>query len=153
FILVMTRDGVCLAFDDCEKAALFKSDKKHPQRPPFPGIRWLRTATGKKSFAATSFAALHEIGHSGWRLVAAASDDGCLRMLSLHFARYSQRRKEEFHRQCDRLWAVASDALIEGRRNNQNIARDRAFRAVEAAYRAAPLLPLIIVRMLLDPGF
>ncbi len=149
FVLAVTRNGVCLGFDDCEKAASFKPEKESPQRPPFPGIRWLRTSTGRTCFAATSFENSHGIGQSAWRLVATASGDGCLRITSLHFPRYSLLRRQQFESQCRRLWKVADEELKGADPNPEG---DRAFRAVEATYRSAPLLPLIIVRMLLDPG-
>lgn len=149
FVLAVTRNGVCVAFDDCERAAPFKPEKKSPQRPPFPGMRWLRIATERTCFAATSFENLHDIGQSAWRLVATASGDGCVRVISLHLPRYSLLRKEQFLSQCGRLWKVADEELMGA---DPSPAGDRAFRAVEAAYRSAPLLPLIIVRMILDPG-
>ncbi len=151
-VFAVTRNGVCLAFDDRKVAASFDSTKTNPQRPPFPGIRRLRSPSGAVAFAAASFPNSFGLGNFAWRLVAVATADGCMRILSLHFPRYTTIRKVQFYEQCKRLWRVAHDSFIDGKPEKRILTDEPAFRSVEAASRSAPLLPLIIIRVLLDPG-
>ncbi len=142
-VLAVTRNGSCLAFDDREEMGAFAQGDggTHPQQPPFPGIRWLRTAIARTCFAAVSIPNRLPQEGDAWRLLAMASGDGRLDLLSLHYPRYTEQRKKEFGRHFDDLWSVACEEF-DGPDN---------LRVVEATYRSAPLIPLIIVRLILDP--
>ncbi|HEX4960007.1 MAG TPA: hypothetical protein VF173_04150, partial [Thermoanaerobaculia bacterium] len=145
-VLAIVQNGMCIAFDDSKKMKAFEArdndDSKHPQRPPFPGIRWLRTGTDRKCFAAVSLPSKSKGGN--WGLLALASEDGQLDLLSLHYPRYTERRKAEFSQHFEDLWNVAKEGVEDGQPEN--------LRVIEATYRSAPLIPLIVVRLLLDPS-
>ena len=147
-VIAVSRKGMCLAFDDRMEMEPFKAEvdavPAHPQRPAFPGIRWLRTSTARTCFAALSLPNRLRTEGAAWRLLAMASGDGKLDLLSLHYPRYTAGRKKEFKQHFDDLWAVACENAEKGAPEN--------LRAVEATYRSAPLIPLIIVRLLLDPS-
>ncbi len=142
-VLAVTRNGNCLAFDDREEMQAFArgEESTHPQQPPFPGIRWMRTAIARTCFAAVSIQNRLPQEGDAWRLLAMASGDGRLDLLSLHYPRYTEQRKKEFGRHFDDLWGVACEESS----GPENL------RVVEATYRSAPLIPLIIVRLILDP--
>lgn len=148
-VLAATQDGTCLAFDDRSQMGDFRSKeslkieggKIHPQQPPFPGIRWLRTVLGRTCFAAVSIPNRLNSEADAWRLLATATGEGGLDLLSLHYPRYTKQRTEEFKRHFDDLWSVACDET----------GSPRYLRVVDATYRSAPLIPLLIVRLILDP--
>ncbi|HEX6861797.1 MAG TPA: hypothetical protein VF414_03220, partial [Thermoanaerobaculia bacterium] len=146
-VLVVTRAGRCTVLDDRSDLDAPAGDRPRwqPQRPHFPGKRLRRSPLGGTAFASHLLCRLpsgepvwdEETGRYAALLI--ASEQGRIRLASLHYPQSPQRR-EQYDRTVGLWWQIAG---LKGR-------RDR-LRLVDAAYQAAPLLPLILVRWVLAP--
>ncbi len=146
--LAVAHNGMLAAIDDRDsmRADDLGGEGRRPRRFPFPGIRRLRSHTGMACFAASTVEPRGwDTSEEGtWRYLVTASDSGELRVISLHYPRYTRERRDLFRAHLSRLWDIAR---LDGE------GRPEYLRVVEAAYRGSRLLPLILVRWLLDPDF
>lgn len=154
-VIAVTRQGRCLVFDDRPDVAPPRTDTQppHPQRPRFPGNR-----IGRQRLMGTAFASLviGELPPPGpeaepepvWRsetgrygLLLTASEHGRLRLISLHYAQWTDERRRQYSNVLELWWKIVY------RPSSQHCDR---LRLADALYQAMPLLPLLLVEWILD---
>jgi hypothetical protein len=142
-VLVVTREGRYVTFDDRNKIDS-PPDPCHPSRVPMPGSRHGRRRLNSSAFASSLIETPCTLGPN-WEKAAelgaftallVATNDGRIRLVSLHSPEAFKRRKLEFL-DIVNLW-------------HNVLQRPLDFRLTEAAYKASPALSLIVVRYLLD---
>jgi hypothetical protein len=150
-VLAVTRMGRCAIFDDRSElqAPSARTDDWRPQRPWFPGKRLRRSQLGGTAFASGLLCRLPPAGAGGepvwneetgrYAALLTASEQGELRVVTLHYPQ-SPQRQQQYDRIVDLWWQIAY-------RGGQH----DLLRLVDAAYQAVPLLPMLVVRWILDP--
>jgi hypothetical protein len=142
-ILAVTRQGRYVAFDDREWIDP-PVPRDHPTRISVPGSRYGRRLLHSSAFASSWIEETSALGPcweaaeklGAFAALLLATDDGCLRLVSLHHAEATEHRKAEYRTIVD-LW-------------HKVLQRPLDFRLTEAAYKSSPTLSLIVVRYLLD---
>ncbi|HEY0512288.1 MAG TPA: hypothetical protein VGH73_10305 [Thermoanaerobaculia bacterium] len=142
-VLAVTREGRYVVFDDRARIDS-PPNPGRPSRMPVPGSRHGRRPLRCAAFASSLIEDPGDLGSywgqatelEGFAALLLATDDGRLRLVSLHSPEARESRKREYQKIVD-LWHEVLQEPLD-------------FRLTEAAHKASPNLSLIVVRHLLD---
>lgn len=141
-LLAITSEERCVFYDDRERSAALAPGSR-PARIPFPGCRhgvFQRYRIEPSTAFASALVGLLPNDPQTGRVATllTASKHGVVRLLTLHYPYFMNLRRRQFRHVVDGWWKAVEE--------NQQL------RLIQAVYRAAPSLELILVRWLLDPS-
>lgn len=151
-VLAVTQHGSILAIDDCDKMVGQKNGLANGapiSRPAFPGTRWMRSSLHRPCYSAAVFPFEENFEAGQWCRLAITSDAAEVELVSLHYPRYTVPRKHEFRRHFGDLGRILAPDTTTAAVRGRDI-RPEYLRALDGISKPAPLLPLLIVRSLLE---